>query len=77
MNPCEELCGNINEALKAQDEGAMVDNLRLLHAYVRARFLTKLPLNCGDFVSFIKTVRKTAESLDFKTVRSFITGREW
>jgi hypothetical protein len=77
MNLCEELCGNIKEALIDQDEGALVDNLRLLHAYVQARFATSLPLNCGDFDSFIKTVREAAETLVYKTVMKFIDGRDW
>ena len=77
MNICEEICGKINEALKEQDEEAVVDNLRLLHVYVRARSMMVLPLNCGDFDKFLKTVRRAAETLDYGEVRSFVDGRGW
>ena len=77
MNLCEELCGNIKVALMKQDGEALIDNLRLLHAYVQARFATSLPLNCGKFKEFLKIVRKAAETLDYKTVMKFIDGREW
>jgi len=77
MNMCQELCEQIKKALDAQDQELVIDNLRLLHAYVQGRFLTKLPLNCGDFDDFIEDVKEAAESLDYEDVKSLIDGREW